>query len=60
MEQKSANSAPNVEDQDCCNETSCCGPQVPFTRAIPKVGRNDPCPCSNGKKLRSVAGVASE
>ena len=56
MEQKAANSAPTVEEQDCCNEPSCCGPQVPFTRTIPKVGRNDPCPCGNGKKFKKCCG----
>ena len=35
-------------------------PQVQFTRAVPKVGRNDPCPCGNGKNSRNAAGVASE
>ncbi|MEC8075023.1 MAG: SEC-C metal-binding domain-containing protein [Pseudomonadota bacterium] len=56
MVQKSATSAPNVEEQDCCNEPSCCAPQVPFTRAVPKVGRNDPCPCGNGKKFKKCCG----
>jgi uncharacterized protein YecA (UPF0149 family) len=56
MEQKAANSAPTVEEQGCCNEPSCCGPQVPFTRTIPKVGRNDPCPCGNGKKFKKCCG----
>ena len=51
MKPKAANSAPIVVEQDCCNEPSCCGPQIPFTRAIPKVGRNDSCPCGNGKKF---------
>jgi len=56
MEQKAANSAPNVEEQDCCSEPSCCGPRIPFTRVIPKVGRNDPCPCGNGKKFKKCCG----
>ena len=27
-------------------------PQVPVTRAAPKVGRNEPCPCGSGKKFK--------
>ena len=56
MEQKAANSAPHIEEQDCCDEPSCCGSQIPFTRTIPKVGRNDPCPCGNGKKFKKCCG----
>jgi len=26
--------------------------EVPFARSSPKVGRNDPCPCGSGKKLK--------
>jgi uncharacterized protein YecA (UPF0149 family) len=25
-------------------------PRAPLVRAVPKVGRNDPCPCGSGKK----------
>jgi preprotein translocase subunit SecA len=28
----------------------------PFTRASPKVGRNDPCPCGSGKKYKFCHG----
>jgi hypothetical protein len=27
-------------------------PQDPYVRAVPKVGRNDPCPCGSGKKYK--------
>lgn len=30
-----------------------------ITRADPKVGRNDPCPCGSGKKFKKCCGVAS-
>lgn len=30
-----------------------------ITRAHPKVGRNDPCPCGSGKKFKKCCGVAS-
>lgn len=29
---------------------------APFVRRIPKVGRNDPCPCSSGKKYKHCHG----
>jgi hypothetical protein len=29
---------------------------VPFRREGPKVGRNDPCPCGSGKKLKQCCG----
>jgi preprotein translocase subunit SecA len=25
---------------------------APYVRAVPKIGRNDPCPCSSGKKYK--------
>ena len=28
------------------------GKVVPFKRALPKVGRNDLCPCGSGKKYK--------
>lgn len=30
-----------------------------FTRAHPKIGRNDPCPCGSGKKFKKCCGVAT-
>jgi hypothetical protein len=27
-------------------------PEIPYIREIPKVGRNDPCPCGSGKKYK--------
>jgi SEC-C motif len=27
-------------------------PAVPFVRATPKIGRNEPCPCGSGKKTK--------
>jgi preprotein translocase subunit SecA len=31
-------------------------PQQPIERAMPKVGRNDPCPCGSGKKYKHCHG----
>ncbi len=32
------------------------GQSVTVTRAVPKVGRNDPCPCGSGKKYKNCCG----
>jgi preprotein translocase subunit SecA len=31
-------------------------PQITIKRDIPKVGRNDPCPCGSGKKYKNCCG----
>jgi preprotein translocase subunit SecA len=31
----------------------------PVSRAMPKVGRNDPCPCGSGKKFKHCHGKLS-
>jgi len=33
--------------------------QSPFMRDVPKVGRNDPCPCGSGKKYKLCCGKIS-
>ncbi len=33
-------------------------PLQPQKRAVPKVGRNDPCPCGSGKKYKKCHGAA--
>ena len=30
--------------------------ELPIKRELPKVGRNDPCPCGSGKKFKSCCG----
>ncbi|MCG8413429.1 MAG: preprotein translocase subunit SecA [Pseudomonadales bacterium] len=30
--------------------------QTPFVRTVPKVGRNEPCPCGSGKKYKACCG----
>jgi preprotein translocase subunit SecA len=32
-------------------------PAQPITRAQPKIGRNDPCPCNSGKKYKQCHGI---
>ena len=31
-------------------------PQITFQRTMPKIGRNDPCPCGSGKKFKACCG----
>lgn len=33
------------------------GPNTPQQRSVPKVGRNDPCPCGSGKKYKKCHGA---
>ncbi|MCL2844868.1 MAG: preprotein translocase subunit SecA [Chitinivibrionia bacterium] len=33
-------------------------PPIPFERQMPKVGRNDDCPCGSGKKYKKCCGAA--
>ncbi|SYZ74554.1 Protein translocase subunit SecA [Candidatus Zixiibacteriota bacterium] len=39
-------------------EASQSGKPKPFKRTVPKVGRNDPCPCGSGKKYKKCHGAA--
>ena len=32
-------------------------PQGTYKRKVPKVGRNDPCPCGSGKKYKKCCGM---
>jgi preprotein translocase subunit SecA len=33
---------------------------VPFVRAVPKVGRNEPCPCGSGRKYKHCHGMLQQ
>jgi preprotein translocase subunit SecA len=33
---------------------------VPFVRAVPKVGRNEPCPCGSGRKYKHCHGTLQQ
>lgn len=48
----------NEQNDTCYSNTSCCGPapQFPVTRAAPKIGRNDQCPCDSGRKFKKCCG----
>jgi preprotein translocase subunit SecA len=35
-------------------------PAVPFVRQMPKVGRNEPCPCGSGKKYKHCHGALQQ
>ncbi|MEO9654308.1 SEC-C metal-binding domain-containing protein [Marinomonas sp.] len=45
-----------VESESCCSTSSCCAPQATIKRDQPKIGRNDPCICGNGKKYKKCCG----
>ena len=44
------------DNEACCSDTSCCPPKTPITRDTPKIGRNDPCICGNGRKFNKCCG----
>jgi len=35
-------------------------PVAPFVRAVPKVGRNEPCPCGSGRKYKHCHGTLQQ
>jgi preprotein translocase subunit SecA len=35
-------------------------PAAPFVRPMPKVGRNEPCPCGSGKKFKHCHGALQQ
>ncbi len=45
--------------EDALGEQPAAGKQQPQTNALPKVGRNDPCPCGSGKKYKHCHGKLS-
>ena len=45
------------DNETCCSDTSCCPPKTPNTRDTPKIGRNDPCICGNGRKFKTRCGT---
>lgn len=44
-------------EESCCSQSSCCAPKTPVRRETAKVGRNDPCPCGNGRKFKKCCGL---
>jgi len=35
-------------------------PAAPFVRPMPKVGRNEPCPCGSGRKYKHCHGALQQ
>ena len=54
---KSSEDENRMTVKSCCSNSSCCPPQRPLTRSEPKIGRNDPCPCGNGRKFKKCCGL---
>ena len=51
----------HVHGPDCDHEHDQHGlPPVPFRRAEPKLGRNDPCFCGSGRKYKKCHGAAGQ
>jgi uncharacterized protein YecA (UPF0149 family) len=46
----------NENNKPSCTDTSCCPPKNPVSRDTPKIGRNDPCICGNGRKFKKCCG----
>ena len=53
-----ADASPAVSADEAKDSNEAAPPQ-PITRAQPKVGRNDPCPCGSGKKYKQCHGALS-
>ena len=51
------NSGGNVMEMD---PRSGAAPAAPFVRAMPKVGRNEPCPCGSGRKYKHCHGTLQQ
>jgi preprotein translocase subunit SecA len=50
-------SARPAEEANPMAEAARRGKAKPFRREVPKVGRNDPCPCGSGKKYKKCHGA---
>lgn len=44
------------QESSCCSTSSCCASPATVKYNTPKVGRNDPCPCGNGRKFKKCCG----
>ena len=44
------------EDGAYCTDKGCCPHKTPIIRDTPKIGRNDPCICGNGRKFKKCCG----
>lgn len=44
----------HVHGPDCAHDHESL---TPFRRDMPKIGRNDPCPCGSGKKFKKCHGA---
>ncbi|MDY6983988.1 MAG: preprotein translocase subunit SecA, partial [Pseudomonadota bacterium] len=51
-----SNPAPAIGGEGEAPPPEAVAPNVPVTRAGPKVGRNDPCPCGSGRKFKECHG----
>ena len=53
MDNKNSSADDSFNQQSsCCSVSSCCAPPATIKHETPKIGRNDPCPCGNGRKFK--------
>jgi hypothetical protein len=43
-------------NEACCIDGSCCPSKTLITRNTSKIGRNNPCICGNGRKIKKYCG----
>ena len=48
-----------VPGEEPAGETAQVAAPAPFVRDMPKVGRNEPCPCGSGKKFKRCCWLSS-
>lgn len=56
MENKNNLADVSSNQESSCSTSSCCAPPVTIKHETPKIGRNDPCPCGNGRKFKKCCG----
>jgi len=54
--EQGGDAAQQAQGQEPAREQAQAERQTPYVRDVPKVGRNDPCPCGSGKKYKVCHG----
>lgn len=47
----------HVHGPDCDHEHDHDHARTPYVREVPKIGRNEPCPCGSGMKFKKCHGA---
>ena len=59
MKFEHADAAPPAQDPASAHQKEIADGSQPYVREMPKVGRNEPCPCGSGKKYKRCHGKLS-